>query len=105
MLTTFREKSQITLPKSIVTLSKLQKGDIIDVEFKDGKIIITPVLVIDKNLLPDGINAEFLATLSLAIDKYDETLKGLKDRQYYQAMGMEMGFNVTKTYKECNKSN
>jgi AbrB family looped-hinge helix DNA binding protein len=48
MVVVLREKSQITLPKEIVDSLKLKKGDYLDVTIEDGKIIITPVLIINK---------------------------------------------------------
>jgi AbrB family looped-hinge helix DNA binding protein len=48
MVVVFREKSQITLPKEIVDNMRLKKGDYLDVTFEDGKIVITPVLIINK---------------------------------------------------------
>jgi AbrB family looped-hinge helix DNA binding protein len=49
MITALREKSQITLPKEVVDELKIKKGDNLEIIVQDGKIIITPVLVIDKD--------------------------------------------------------
>jgi AbrB family looped-hinge helix DNA binding protein len=49
MITALREKSQITLPKEVVAELKIKKGDNLEIIVQDGKIIITPVLVIDKD--------------------------------------------------------
>jgi len=49
MILTLREKSQITLPKEVVAELEIKKGDNLEIIVQDGKIIITPVLVIDKS--------------------------------------------------------
>jgi AbrB family looped-hinge helix DNA binding protein len=49
MITALREKSQITLPKEVVDELEIKKGDNLEIVVQDGKIIITPVLVIDKS--------------------------------------------------------
>ena len=49
MITQLRNRSQLTLPSEIVKKMKLQKGDILDVIVDDDKIIIKPVLVIDRS--------------------------------------------------------
>jgi AbrB family looped-hinge helix DNA binding protein len=49
MITQLRSRSQITLPKEIVKKMKLQKGDNLEVVVDDDKIIIKPVLVIDRS--------------------------------------------------------
>jgi AbrB family looped-hinge helix DNA binding protein len=51
MIITCREKSQITLPKKVVAELEIKKGDNLEIIVQDGKIIITPVLVIDKEHL------------------------------------------------------
>lgn len=49
MIVDFKQKSQVTIPKDIVTKFNLKVGDKIDIEEKDGKIIITPVVIIPKD--------------------------------------------------------
>ena len=49
MITKLRERSQITLPTEIVKKLKLQSGDNLDVFVEDDKIIIKPVLIIDRS--------------------------------------------------------
>ncbi|OGW17002.1 MAG: AbrB family transcriptional regulator [Nitrospinae bacterium RIFCSPLOWO2_12_FULL_45_22] len=49
MITQLRGRSQITLPREIVKKMKLQEGDNLDVIAEDDKIIIKPVLVIDRS--------------------------------------------------------
>ncbi|MBI4595236.1 MAG: AbrB/MazE/SpoVT family DNA-binding domain-containing protein [Candidatus Tectomicrobia bacterium] len=49
MLTQLRSRSQITLPREIVEKMKLQEGDNLEVIIEDDKIIIKPVLIIDRS--------------------------------------------------------
>jgi antitoxin MazE len=49
MITQLRNRSQITLPSEIIKILKLQKGDNLDVVVDDDKIIIKPVLEIDRS--------------------------------------------------------
>lgn len=48
MLAELRTKSQITIPKSIVSSLKLNTGDMLDISEKDGMICICPVVVYPK---------------------------------------------------------
>ncbi|HBR34959.1 MAG TPA: AbrB family transcriptional regulator [Firmicutes bacterium] len=49
MLVEFKQKSQVTIPKDFVKKLNLQVGDKLDVDIKDGKLIITPVVIIPKD--------------------------------------------------------
>ena len=49
MVTKLRERSQITLPSEIVKKLDLKTGDNLEITLKDGRIIINPVLVIDRS--------------------------------------------------------
>lgn len=49
MFTKLRERSQITLPAKIIKNLKLKTGDHLDIVLKDDKIIIKPVLIIDRS--------------------------------------------------------
>ena len=53
MLTELRTKSQITLPKEIVTSLGLSEGDKLDISEKDGVIQIVPVTVYPKKYLDE----------------------------------------------------
>ena len=53
MLTELRTKSQITLPKEIVSVMGLSEGDKLDISEKDGVIYIVPVTVYPKKYLDD----------------------------------------------------
>lgn len=49
MITQLRQRSQVTLPSEIVKKMKLQEGDNLDIVLEDDKIIIKPVLLIDRS--------------------------------------------------------
>ena len=49
MITKLRERSQITLPTEIVKKLKLNPGDNVDIYIEDDKIIVKPVLIIDRS--------------------------------------------------------
>ena len=49
MLTKIRERSQITLPNDIVKKLDLKTGDNLEITTEEDKIIIKPVLVIDRS--------------------------------------------------------
>ncbi|KKO50743.1 AbrB/MazE/SpoVT family DNA-binding domain-containing protein [Paenibacillus sp. DMB20] len=68
----------ITMTEALKKIG-LELGDTVNIEVKetDGEIIIRKA---NKIALPAGISTEFLETLSDVMEKYDETLKGLKDR-------------------------
>ena len=65
MLAELRTKSQITLPKEIVTSLGLHEGDKLDIIEKDGIIFLTPVTVYPKKYL-DELQSE-LSTLKQKI--------------------------------------
>ena len=49
MIAQLRRRSQVTLPSEVVKKMKLQEGDNLDIILEDDKIIIKPVLVIDRS--------------------------------------------------------
>ena len=49
MIVDLKQKSQVTIPKELVKKLNLSVGDKLEVEEKDGKLIITPVMVIPKS--------------------------------------------------------
>jgi len=49
MVVDLKQKSQVTIPNEVVKKLRLAVGDKLDVVVKDGKIIITPVVVIPKD--------------------------------------------------------
>ncbi len=58
MIIELRKKSQITIPKDIISELQLQEGDHLDISIKGGVITIEPVAVYSKNyvkMLEDSI--------------------------------------------------
>ena len=53
MLAELRPKSQITIPKSIISSMKLNTGDKLDSFEKDGMICLCPVVVYPKSYVDD----------------------------------------------------
>lgn len=53
MITELRQKSQITIPKDILTKLGLSEGDKLDISVKDGGIFITPLVVYSKSDIDD----------------------------------------------------
>ncbi|HAH96388.1 MAG TPA: AbrB family transcriptional regulator [Firmicutes bacterium] len=49
MLVELKQKSQVTIPKALVKKLNLEVGDKLDLALKDGRIIITPVVIIPKD--------------------------------------------------------
>ena len=49
MLVELKRKSQVTIPSELVKKLKLKPGDKLEIEEKDGCLIITPVAVIPRN--------------------------------------------------------
>lgn len=49
MLVDFKQKSQVTIPNEIVKKLDLKAGDKLDIKEEDGRLIITPVVVIPKD--------------------------------------------------------
>lgn len=53
MLAELRQKSQVTIPKEIITKLGLSEGDKLDIFEHDGSICIIPVAVYPKKYLED----------------------------------------------------
>lgn len=51
--TELRKKSQITIPKDIVSKLGLKEGDLLEVEEKEGKINIIPVKIYPKKYIKE----------------------------------------------------
>lgn len=49
MLVELKQKSQVTIPSELVKKLKLKPGDKLEIEEKDGCLIITPVVVIPRD--------------------------------------------------------
>ena len=48
MLLKLRRNAQITLPAAIRKAARLEDGDVLDCEFREGQIVLTPKKIIDK---------------------------------------------------------
>ena len=49
MLVELKQKSQVTIPSELVKRMNLQPGDKLEIVEKDGRLIITPVVVIPRD--------------------------------------------------------
>jgi len=49
MVTKLRERSQVTLPAEIIKKLDLKAGDNLEITLEEDKIVIKPVLVIDRS--------------------------------------------------------
>jgi bifunctional DNA-binding transcriptional regulator/antitoxin component of YhaV-PrlF toxin-antitoxin module len=49
MLVNLKQKSQLTIPKGFVERLKLRIGDKLEIEEMEGKLVITPVVVVPKD--------------------------------------------------------
>jgi bifunctional DNA-binding transcriptional regulator/antitoxin component of YhaV-PrlF toxin-antitoxin module len=49
MLVNLKQKSQFTIPKGFVKRLKLRIGDKLEIEEMEGKLVITPVVVVPKD--------------------------------------------------------
>jgi len=48
MITKLRGRSQITLPNEILKKMKLNEGDTLEITVEDDRIIVKPVMIIDR---------------------------------------------------------
>lgn len=53
MLVELKAKSQVTIPKEIVSLMKLNQGDKFEVKEEAGRIVLIPLEVYPKNVIND----------------------------------------------------
>ena len=67
----------ITLPIEILKQVGLAHGDDVQVEVKDGKIVLRKK---EHITLPEGVDAEFMDILYDVIKEHDKAFKGLVDR-------------------------
>lgn len=67
----------ITLPPEVLKQVGLTQGDDVQVEVKDGKIILRKK---EQVQLPAGVDAEFMDILNDVIKEHDKAFKGLVDR-------------------------
>lgn len=67
----------IKLPPELLKQVGLSQGDDVQIEVKDGKIIIRKK---EHLYLPDGVDAAFMELLNDLIKEHDKAFKGLVDR-------------------------
>ena len=67
----------ITLPTELLKQVGLTQGDDVQVEVKDGNIVLRKK---EKITLPEGIDAEFMDILNDVITEHDKAFKGLVNR-------------------------
>lgn len=67
----------ITLPADLLKEVGLIYGDQVQVEEKDGNILLSKK---ENITLPEGVDAEFLSILNEVITEHDEAFKGLVNR-------------------------
>lgn len=67
----------ITLPMELLKQVGLSQGDDVQVEVKDGKIVLRKKEQIS---LPEGVDAEFMDILNDIIKEHDKAFKGLVNR-------------------------
>lgn len=67
----------ITLPPDLLSQIGLSQGDDVQIEVKDGKIIIRKK---EQLHFPDGVDADFMELLNEVIKEHDKAFRGLVDR-------------------------
>ncbi|MGD6968367.1 AbrB/MazE/SpoVT family DNA-binding domain-containing protein [Rossellomorea vietnamensis] len=67
----------ITLPAELLKQVGLAQGDDVQVEVKDGKIVLRKK---EHVTLPEGVDAEFMNILNDVIKEHDKAFKGLVNR-------------------------
>lgn len=67
MLVELKAKSQVTIPKEIVSLMNLNQGDKFEIVEEDGRIVLIPLEVYPKNVI-DELKAS-VEDIKTSIDK------------------------------------
>ncbi|MBP1949364.1 AbrB/MazE/SpoVT family DNA-binding domain-containing protein [Virgibacillus litoralis] len=67
----------ITLPNELLKQVGLAHGDDVQVEVKDGEIVLRKK---EQVTLPKGVDAEFMDILNDVINEHDKAFKGLVNR-------------------------
>ena len=67
----------ITLPYELLRQVGLAQGDDVQIEVKDGKIVLQKK---EQMMLPDGVDHEFMNILNDVIKEHDKAFKGLVNR-------------------------
>lgn len=71
-----QHKGQVTIPTSVRRQAGLSKGDLVNFSFSNGKIVITPRIIIDRAQFPTA-DDEYTPAQRRAIDR--QLAKGLAD--------------------------
>lgn len=87
MIIDFKQKSQVTIPKEIVKKMNLKVGDKLEVIEQDGKLVITPVIVVPKDqswyytekwqIMEKAVDEQIAKGQVYQANSKDELLKGL----------------------------
>lgn len=67
----------MTLSSEMLDCLKVTKGEDIQVEMKEGELVIKKIKQVE---YPTGISEDFFDILNETVEEYDATLKELKDR-------------------------
>ncbi|RXT08168.1 AbrB/MazE/SpoVT family DNA-binding domain-containing protein [Ammoniphilus sp. CFH 90114] len=67
----------ITFPAEMLKKANITLGDDIEIEYKDGEIILKKSQKVN---LPEGVDAEFMELLNEVIKEHDEAFRGLVDK-------------------------
>ena len=87
--TELRKKSQITIPKDIVSKLGLKEGDLLEVEEKEGKINIIPVKIYPKKYIKElkeeieEIKYRISNGEQALFENVDEMFKSLEEEEAY----------------------
>ncbi|WP_138418905.1 AbrB/MazE/SpoVT family DNA-binding domain-containing protein [Aquibacillus sediminis] len=76
-ITKVRNSFGITLPNELLKQVGLTHGDDVQVEVKDGKIVLRKK---EQMTLPEGVDAEFMDILNDVINEHDKAFRGLVNR-------------------------
>ncbi len=70
MVATLKAKSQVTIPANVVREAGLRTGDAFDVVYRDGSIVLTPVVYVSRK------DAEALGFAQDMDARYERMLQG-----------------------------
>ena len=113
MVIKLRERPQITLPAEIVKKLNIKTGDHLEVKLEDNRIIVTPVLVIDRSQawfwskkwqdMEREAEEDSLDKIKIVIRKSFPSLfkdKKIKGRNYIFESSINMSTGITWQYKD-----
>ena len=81
-----QNKGQVTIPTAVRRQAGLSKGDLVNFAFQEGKIVITPRLVIDRSRFPN------------ADDEYTPAQRKIIDAQMAKGMADIKAGRVSRTF-------